>query len=297
MDDATNELLRKRNVGRGTLLVAALGVCVAIAALVHLQGGVYGTPARPDVSLQQAILNASRDKAGDASLGLLFDQLNARHFGGRLPSVKVLWEGALAGLDAGDYRQNGMTDGKTILLNAGLKDDHAEVRRTLCHEMVHVKFLAAGQRSTTHDAVFQSELRRIFDDGCFPAVWASSEERASLGGWIDAERTRLDTARSQADAQLAAIKLETDRIERMVAELNERIGRANAAGSGWPSPDETESAERYRTALRDSIAAYNSAVAANESDQARFNEAVTRYNLMMAYPDGLAEDRAKGLIR
>jgi hypothetical protein len=297
MDDTRDKPLRKRSA-RGTILVVALTVCAAIAGLVYLQGGVYGTPARPEPdSLQQAILNASRDKAGDASLGLLFDQLNTRHFGGRLPNVKVLWEGDLDRLDVGDYRLDGMTDGRIVLIKAALKDDDADVRRTLCHEMVHVKFLAAGNRSTVHDAPFQSELRRIFDDGCFPAIWASPDEKASLEEWIDSERTRLDAVRAQVDAQSAAVKLETDRIERTFAELNERIGLANAAGSGWPSPDEAETAERQRTALNDSIVAYNSAVAANERDHARFNEAVQRYNLMMAYPDGLAEDRAKGLIR
>jgi hypothetical protein len=222
--------------------------------------------------------------------------LNARHFGGRLPGVKVLWED-LGRLDAGEFRQSGMTEGKIVLLNAALQDDDDEVRRTLCHEMVHVEFLAAGQKSTAHDALFQRELRRIFDDGCFPAVWATPDEKASLGAWIDSERARLDAARSQADTQLAAVKLETDRIERRFAELNERIGRANAARSGWPSRDETETAEQQRTTLSQSIVAYNSAVAANERDHARFNEAVTRYNLMLAYPDGLAEDRAKELIR
>ncbi len=91
--------------------------------------------------------------------------------------------------------------------------------------------------------------------------------------------------------------MESERIERLVAELNEQIRVANAAGSGGPSADEIQSAERQRTALNESILAYNSAVAANDADRARFNEAVQRHNLMMAYPDGLAEDRAKGLIR
>jgi hypothetical protein len=88
--------------------------------------------------------------------------------------------------------------------------------------------------------------------------------------------------------------METARVERMFRELNERIARANVAGSGWPSLEDTQSAQLQRTALNHRILAYNSAVAANEKDLARFNEAVRRYNLMMAYPDGLAEDRAKG---
>ncbi|MEX2661106.1 MAG: SprT-like domain-containing protein [Vicinamibacterales bacterium] len=282
---------------RESMLAVALLVCAAIGGLVYLLDDVSGTPARPELaSQQQVILDASRNKAADADLSLLFDELNARHFSAGLPNVKVLFED-LDPLNAGEYRQNGMTDGTTVLLNAALEDDDDEVRRTLCHEMVHVKFFAAGQKSTAHDDPFQNELRRIFDDGCFEAIWATEEEKASLGEWIQSERTRLDLAHAQTDAQAVWIRQETDRIERMFAELNERIARANAAGSGWPTPEESQTAERQRSALNDSILTYNTAVAANERDRALFNDAVQRQNLMLAYPDGLAEDRAKGLIR
>jgi hypothetical protein len=121
--------------GRETSLAIALGVCVAIAGLVYLLDGVSRTPARPELeSLQQTILDASRNEAGGADLSVLFDELNARHFGGGLPNIKVLWED-LDRLDVGEYRQNGMTDGKVVLLNASLRDDDAGVRRTLCHEL------------------------------------------------------------------------------------------------------------------------------------------------------------------
>ena len=275
-------------------LIVTLGVC-AIGGLMFVMGGVSTSPATPEApSPQHALLEAARDKPEDADLGLLFNELNARHFDGALPNVKVLWDAGLDRLDEGDYRLNGMTDGKIILLKAALKDVEDDVRRTLCHEMVHVRFLAERNTSTAHDEVFQGELRRIFEDGCFPAILASPEEKASLQEWIDAERIRLDATRAQADSQLAALKTETDRVERMVAELNERIRVANGAGSGWPSTAETEAAQTQRFALNDSIAAYNSVVAANERYSVRLNEAVQRYNLMVAYPDGLAEDRAKG---
>ena len=243
------------------------------------------------------MLDASRDKPADPKLDLLFDQLNTLHFSGALPDVKVMWAEGLDRFDIGDYRLNGMTDGRIILIKPALMNDDAEVRRTLCHEMVHVKLVAAGHASTAHDAPFQSELGRVFDEGCFHAIRATAEERASLEEWIESERRRLDAARAQIDAQSSAIERGADEVERAFAALNERIRSANAAGSGWPSSDETAAAERQRAALNDSIRAYNAAVAANERDLAAFNEAVQRYHLMLAYPDGLAEDRAKGLIR
>ena len=281
---------------KGTAVL--LAACAFIGVLVYVRGGGTGTPARRESpSPQHAMLEASRDKFEDPDLGALFDELNAQHFSGQLPDAKVLWDDELHRLDVGEYRQNGMTDGKIILLNAALRDDDAEVRRTLCHEMVHVKLLAAGNRSTAHEALFQTELRRIFDQGCFEAIWATPEERASLEQWINDERTRLDTVRIDVEAQGAAVKLESERVGRAIAELNQRIERANAAGAGWPSSEETEAAERQKAALNDNILGYNNAVAASERDLARFNEAVQRYNLMLAYPDGLAEDRAKGTAR
>ena len=282
---------------RETFLLLTLGVCAATGVVLYLHGGSNPPALTAVPSPQHALLAAARDKPADPDLGLLFNELNALHFDAQLPNVKVLWDAGLDRLDQGDYRLNGMTDGKTILLKAALKDQEDDVRRTLCHEMVHVKFFAAGIKSTAHDDVFQGELRRIFEDGCFPAIWATPEERASLQEWIDAERVRLEGARAQTDAQLAALKAETERVERMVADLNERIQAANAAGSGWPTPAETEAAQAQRSALNDSISAYNGVVAANGRDQVQFNEAVQRYNLMVAYPDGLAEDRAKRLLK
>ena len=283
---------------RRTFLLLVLLICVLAAGLVYLHGGLGEALSAPGpTSPERAIIEASREEPGDANLGVLFRQLNARHFDGRLPAAKVLWSERLDRLDVGDYRLNGMTDGTIILLKSALQNDDAEVRRTLCHEMVHVQLFSGGQTSTAHDAAFQNELRRVFDSGCFEATWAPAEEKAALGEWIAAERARLDAAHAQVNAQGESIKAETARVEQLVAELNERITAANAAGSGGPSAEEVADAERQRTALNDSILAYNSAVAANNRDRDTFNDAVQRHNLMLAYPDGLAEDRAKGLIR
>ena len=283
---------------RETALVVALGVCAAIAALGYWLGAFGSSPEPGRGSAEQAILEASRDKPGDLALNALFDELNTQHFAGQLPAtVKVMWEEALDRLDIGESRLNGMTDGRIILLKPALQQDDAEIRRTLCHEMVHVKLLTDGARSTAHDEPFQTELRRVFEDGCFHAILASAEEEAALKAWIDAERSRLDAARAQVDAQGAAIKLETERVDRTFADLNERIRIANESGSGWPSPQEVDAAEQQKAAHNDRVLAYNAIAVARDQDKARFNDAVERYNLMLAYPDGLAEDRAKGLIR
>lgn len=281
------------------VLTAAIGVCVLSVGVMHLLGGVGPIAgARPaPTSLEAATMDMYRDKPGDPELGELYGQLNARHFDGRLPKIKVIWAGDLDRHDIGDYRLNGMTDGSLILLKASLEKDRAETRRTLCHEMVHVKLITDGIRSTAHDAVFQKELRRLHEEGCFHAIRAPADEREELKRWIEAERARLEDARRRLDVEASWIERETERVSRLFEDLNERIHRANAAGSGWPSPDETTRAEREQAALNERIAAHNAAVSAHGAEQARFNQAVERYNLMLAYPDGLAEDRVKGVIR
>src|SRR5690606_28796631 len=125
-------------------------------------------------------------------------------------------------------------------MKRALPTDDAEPRRTRCHDMAHAKLIAPGHSSTAHDAPFQNELRRVFEDGCFHAIWGTAEERASLKAWIESERQRLDAARAQIDAQGTAIERGTREVERAFVELNERIRSANAAGSGWPSSDETD---------------------------------------------------------
>jgi hypothetical protein len=275
-----------------------LALCAAIGCLMYLAACSFDSSREPKpASAEQTTLDGLRNEPADPELDLLFDQLNTLHFSGRLPDVKVLWGEDLDRFDIGDYRLNGMTDGRIILIKPALLDDDAEVRRTLCHEMVHVELITAGHASTAHDAPFQNELRRVFEDGCFHAISATAEEHASLKAWIESERQRLDAARAQIDAQSTAIERGRRDVDRAFAELNERIRTANAAGSGWPSSDETAAVERHRAELNDNILTYNAAVAANERDLATYNEAVQRYNLMLAYPDGLAEDRAKGLIR
>ena len=79
--------------------------------------------------------------------------------------------------------------------------------------------------------------------------------------------------------------------------MNERIRLANAAGSRGPSADEISAAERRQADANQSILDYNAALAANQRAQGQFNDAVRRYNLMHAYPDGLQEDRARGPVR
>jgi len=124
------------------ILVIALGAAIGLAFALGIAPYTSARPA--SASPERAMLDAYRDTRGDADLGHLFNELNARHFGGGLPPVPVAWAGDLDRFDIGDYRLNGMTDGRIILLKTALQDDGAEIRRTLCHEMVHVRLIAVG---------------------------------------------------------------------------------------------------------------------------------------------------------
>src|SRR5215216_2456564 len=111
--------------------VGVLGACVAAGGLVHLlRGGPALDAASQLQSAKRAMLDTAQTQPEDAALGSLSRQLNLRHFAGTLPTVKVMWSSDLDRLDSGDYRLNGMTDGKVILLKAALQKDEENTRRT-----------------------------------------------------------------------------------------------------------------------------------------------------------------------
>jgi hypothetical protein len=87
---------------RESILAVALVVCAAIGGLAYLTGESGMSASRGSRSPEEVLFDASRDKPGDADLGLLFEELNARHFSGALPNVKVLWDEDLHRLDVGD---------------------------------------------------------------------------------------------------------------------------------------------------------------------------------------------------
>ncbi len=85
---------------------------------------------------------------------------------------------------------------------------------------------------------------------------------------------------------------EQDDLNRQVDELNDRISTANAQGYGWPSNGEVGFLKAGRERFDRGVFEFNERVERYTADQTQFNRHVHRYNLMIAYPDGLDEESA-----
>ena len=261
---------------------------------VPMAPAMASEPADPIQRLEHEVFEAAAGRAADPDLQRQYDEINERYFQNALPSIPVLWEprlGEVGPLTAPNFVLEGITDGHTILLNTSLngKEDHA--RAVLCHEIVHVSlFAATGHVDEQHGPAFQEKLRSLADGGAFKGIPASDAVKKALRGWLDRESSRLDGEFAAIAASDRQIELDRRAQDEAIADLNARIQTANKRGSGWPSEGEVESAKTRSGDLNRRISDVNARAASADADLQQFNREASRYNLMMAYPDGLDEE-------
>jgi hypothetical protein len=265
----------------------------------------------PAKAREHEIIEQDAGKLGDLELGSNYQEINEQYYGGRLPKIPVLWEPRLE--EVGPLQAEGLVvhglwarsaDNVFILVNPEARANPSELKRVLCHEIVHEYLFMQGDSNTNHGPAFKNELHRLAEAGAFEGIAASEEEKANLKSWIDWESTRLagESAAIRAegielDQTRETIESEKNSSDRELRDLNQRIAIANSQGSGWPSADEMESFKARGRLLNQRVADLNQRVASLQvrvanynGDIARFNLSVNRYNLMMAYPDGLDEE-------
>ena len=180
---------------------------------------------------------------------------------------------------ADKFRLEGLTDGRVILLNPALRDDAPEVRRTLCHEMVHVDLL---NHHAGHGPLFQAELRRLADAGAFTGTVATDEAKAQL-------RDSLRTRALELDHDGRELKGMRDELETAGNDLRAEVERVNA-DQGAPASDRDAVTERGAS-LKQRADDFNARLERYNAALAEYDRDVDRYNLMIAYPDGLDEER------
>jgi hypothetical protein len=163
-----------------------------------------------------------------------------------------------------------------ILLNPGLQRDAAATTRALCHEMVHAYLYSTGDVNENHGPPFQVVLRRLAAEGAFEGTPATDDERANLRAWLDAESARLDAERD-----------EMDREGREIDQERAAIQQATAAAATQPGGGDPGELTARRDAYNARATAANDRLERDRADLAHFNAEVTRYNLMLVYPDGL----------
>lgn len=247
-----------------------LPVVMVLLALVGLSGcaGDSSGPAprpraaSPEQQRMDDLMRQNETRASEPELADAYATINAQYFDNRLPPVRIRWEEGLDQIGpmiAEDFRLEGLTDGKVILLHPALAREPRQLRAVLCHEMVHV---ALRDRPGTHGPEFQSRLRALAEQGAFEGIVATDEERGELKTSI--ERTTRRLAGEQHELRL----------------LEERL---NAEAASLP-----------REVRQDRIWQHNKHVRQYNEDVAAFNRDVERYNLMITYPDGLDRERLAG---
>jgi hypothetical protein len=161
------------------------------------------------------LFDRARGQGSDPELASAYDDLNVQYFDDHLPrDVAVLWDDRLEDMGpqiAEGFRLEGLTNGRIILINPTLQRQRAELRRTLCHEMVHVQVWG---RDSGHGAVFQQALRAIWERGAFTGLVATDEEKEEIRSKLRALSGRIAT--EEADHSAAGVA----RANASIAEYN-----------------------------------------------------------------------------
>jgi len=229
---------------------------IALPAAPSVAPPRESSPAVGDASRTEELLRANANLEPDPGLLDRYRDIDARYFARGLPPASLRWEPGLAEvgpLIAENFRLEGATDGHVIILNPAIRGDEQQLKRVLCHEIVHV---AVWKQDRGHGPVFQTFLRSLADQGAFEGAVASDDEKRDL--------------RSTIDARAAALKGEADALLKARADID----------SAAPGSLRADRAQAYNARAED----YNAAVA-------EFNRLAERYNLMIVYPDGLDRER------
>ncbi len=253
--------------------------------------GVSRAATAPDAAqLRQAeLLRSSRGLPSDDDLAKEYADINTKYFDGKLPSVPIRWEPALrtvGPLVAERFRLEGLTDGKLILINPEVADDPQGLRRTLCHEMVHVANQGAG-----HGPAFQQMLRGLAERGAFAGIVATDEQKDARRADLKTELDSLETESKAIPDARVHLEYNVAELERAIEAYNRRMAEANDRHADYPAPREGEDLQRRRAENQQKLAEFNARVARYNEAIVRYNKAVDEYNLMISYPDGLDRER------
>jgi hypothetical protein len=279
------------------LVVAAAGWVLWSAVTASGTSASASSPADPVTALQQDLLKKNMGQRGDAVLDALYQQINTEHFGGALSAIPVRWEPGLA--DAGKLAAQAFTleglfghlgSRSVILLNPDMQSDPRAIARALSHEMVHAYLFSTGDVNENHGPAFQAVLKRLSDEGAFEGTPATDTDRTSLRAWLDEESARLDAERDVMAQEGTEIEREKAEIERALADVDQRASSTQVPGRA--SDDEVAALTARRDAYNARATAANDRLERDRADLAHFNAEVTRYNLMLVYPDGLDQSAA-----
>jgi hypothetical protein len=214
-----------------------------------------------DQRTMDELMAQNETRASEPELADAYATVNAQYFENRLPPVRIRWEQGLDRIGpmiAENFRLEGLTNGKVILLHPALERDPRQLRAVLCHEMVHV---ALRDRPQSHGAEFQSRLRSLAERGAFDGIVATDAEKQQV-------KAELETRAANLASELTELRAAEARIV------------AEAPGLA-------------RDVLQDRSWDHNKRVRQHNEAVDEFNRLIAQYNLMITYPDGLDRERLK----
>lgn len=206
----------------------------SLSALLLLLSNACRQPPAPPLTPEDAIIDSDRAKTGDTDLLGQYQLINKDYFGGKLPAVPVIREPRLAELETSGHGRLGLCamSGDRILILVRPDLEGADLRRTLCHEMVHAELFAGGDRTSNHGPAFQAELERIWKAGAFEGTLATAEEKADGRRQLAEARERLHALEARLDEMKKAFKggrAEADQYNLAVMEYRTQVDAYNDA--------------------------------------------------------------------
>lgn len=274
------------------IVATVLAFAVVVAACRASQTPNAVTVQTPDEAKTAELFRLNANLPSDPPLAEVYRTLNAQYFDGSLPITPVRWEPRLAEvgpLIAEDFRLEGATNGRLILLLPSLRGDDRRITRVLAHEMVHVAL--RDRLEAEHGPAFQQLLRGLSEKGAFTGIVATDDQKRDLRRALDAREKELAAEETELLRLRAGFEAGAAAHDTLVEDLNARTAAANARQSGWPPESERAAANAGLALLQDRSWAFNGRVRRHNDAIAEFNRQVEQYNLMISYPDGLDRER------
>jgi hypothetical protein len=205
----------------------------------------------PVEARQRQLLQENAGRAGDPDLMTAYQAINARHFSGALPDAAVRWDAGLA--DVGELAEQAFTlDG--MFGRVGTR------QLILLNPRLKADRLALT-RALCH------EMAHAF-------LFASGDTTTNHGPEFRAVLQRLSS-----EGAFEGIAASADERARLRAWIDAESARLD---------EEKAAVDALRPGITpDNADAFNDRVRRDQDDLAHFNAEVSRYNLMIVYPDGL----------
>ncbi len=235
-----------------TVVSAAL---LALAAWAWwARGGAPGAEplaSNPVEARQRQLLKENAGRAGDPDLVSAYRAINVKHFSGALPDIAVRWE---PGLDA-----------------VGASADRAFTLEGMFGRIGTRDLILLNPRLQTDPPAL---TRALCHEMVHAYLFATGEKTTNHGPAFKEVLQRLSS-----EGAFEGIAASADERARLKAWLDEESARLDA---------EKAAVDAMRpTVAPDNADAFNERVLRDQRDLAHFNDEVTRYKLMIVYPDGI----------